>query len=277
MARKKKPEPPENAERWLLTYSDLITLLMAFFIVMYASSTADKAKMAKVASSIKAAFEGGSGKTVIGNEDAIDVKSSANYIQEAEKKQADAESGSQKAETNKLQEIKQKVDSYAKQNGLNGKLSTIIQEKGLVISIVDTAMFDTLSANINPDAQTKLQEIAKILQKVNNLIVVEGHTDNRPIIDSPEFKNSNDVLAAVRAINVEQILIKGGLPSEQVSEHGYGATRPVASNDTEEGMAKNRRVDIVIVNSKYSALEQSGIGNSDINNSSSNTTKSSGK
>lgn len=265
MARKKKPEPPENAERWLLTYSDLITLLMAFFIVMYASSSADSAKMAKVAEAIKAGFNSGTGKTVIGNQDAVDIKANASYIQEAQKQQADASAGSAKAEENKLQQVKQKIDNYTAQNGLSGKVSTIIQEKGLVINIVDSVMFDTAKADIKPDAQASLVGIAKILKTVNNLIVVEGHTDSRPLTNAPEFENSNDVLSAVRAIHVQNILVGGGVAQNQISEQGYGATRPVATNDTEDGMAKNRRVDIVVVNSKFSAAEQSGIGNSSIN------------
>lgn len=277
MARKKKGgEPPENAERWLLTYSDLITLLMAFFIVMYASSSADSAKMAKVAEAIKAGISGGSGKTLIANEDAVDIKANASYIQEAQKQQADASTGAVKAEENKLQQVKQKIDNYAKQNGLSGSVNTIIQEKGLVISIVDTMMFDTAKADVKPDAQTRLVGIANILKTVNNLIVVEGHTDSRPLTNAPEFENSNDVLSAIRAIHVQNILVGAGLSRNQISEQGYGATRPVATNDTEDGMAKNRRVDIVVVNSKFSAAEQSGIGNSSINTTPS-TTNSSGQ
>lgn len=252
--RKKKPEKELNAERWLLTYSDLITLLMAFFIVMYASSSVNQAKMAKVAAALSAGFNG-SGKTIIGNEDAVDVKDKPDYIEEMEKQAQDTSSAAEKAEENKLQQIKEKVDNYVDKNGLSSSITTTIQEKGLVIRVVDTMMFETGKADINSTAQQRLVEMAQILKTIDNYVVVEGHTDNRPI-HTDEFV-SNEELSGVRACNVKHVLVDiGKLPASQVSFAGYGDTRPLVPNDNETDMAKNRRVDIIVINSKYNAIEK---------------------
>lgn len=252
MARKKKAEPPENAERWLLTYSDLITLLMAFFIVMYASSTADKVKMAKVAASISSAF-GTSGKSVIGDESAVNLKENDN-LQEASKDAAGSVNAAEKAEENKLKAVKQKVDTYIKENGMNGSISTSLQERGLTIHIVDTMMFAVGDADVKTDAKVRLIEIGKILKTINNIIRIEGHTDSTPIHNA-NF-DSNVELSAMRSAKVWHILVdEAGVPYNQFILSGYAENDPVAPNDTEANKAKNRRVDIVVINSKYNSID----------------------
>lgn len=252
MARKKKPEPPENAERWLLTYSDLITLLMAFFIVMYASSSADKAKMAKVAASISSAF-GASGKSVIGDESAVNLKQNDD-LQEASKSGAGSADAAQKAEENKLKAVKQKVDAYVKQNNMTGSISTSLQERGLTIHIVDTMMFDIGDANVKTDAQYRLVSIGNILKTVNNIIRIEGHTDTTPIHNSSY--PSNIELSSARANKVWHVLEdQAGVPHKQIMTAGYAENDNIAPNDTEENRAKNRRVDIVVINSKYASID----------------------
>lgn len=252
MARKKKPEPPENAERWLLTYSDLITLLMAFFIVMYASSTADKAKMAKVAASISSAF-GTSGKSVIGDESAVNLKQN-NDLQQASKSGAGSVDVAQKAEESRLKAIKQKVDAYVNKNGMAGQISTALQERGLTIHIVDTTMFDTARDDLLPGAQDRLVEIGKILKTTNNIIRIEGHTDGRPM-HSDKFP-SNVELSNGRAARVWHVLEeKAGVPRKQMMCAGYADNDPIVPDDSEANMAKNRRVDIVVINSKYASID----------------------
>jgi len=252
MARKKKPEPPENAERWLLTYSDLITLLMAFFIVMYASSTADKTKMAKVAASIKAGF-GVSGQSVIGDESAVNLKENGD-LQEASKDAAGSANAAQKAEENKLKEVKQKVDAYVKQNNLTGSINTSLQERGLTIHIIDTTMFDTAKDDLLPGAQDRLVAIGKILKTINNMIRIEGHTDSRPM--HGDKIPSNIELSVLRSSTVWHVLEdKAGVPHNQIMAAGYADNDPIVPDDTAANMAKNRRVDIVVINSKYSSID----------------------
>lgn len=238
----------------MLTYLDLITLLMAFFVVLYATSTIDKQKFAQVAQSLKVAFNG-TGKSVIGEDDAVDIKASKNYVtQEADKDSASAE----QAEENKLKDVKQKIDQYVKQNNMQGSISTNLEEKGLVVSIVDTLMFDEGKADVKPDFQNKLVSIGNILKTINNYIRIEGHTDNIPIQRS-SFR-SNIELGSARADNVEHILIDNAkIPNVQMCTVSYAETRPVADNSTAAGRAKNRRVDIVILNSKFNAVEQEDV------------------
>lgn len=250
--RKKKPEKEVNNERWMLTYLDMITLLMAFFVVMYASSTADKVKMAKVAASISSAF-GTSGKSVIGDESAVNVKQNQD-LQEASKSGAGSVDAAQKAEENKLKEIKKKVDAYVKQNGMAGQISTALQERGLTIHIVDTTMFDTARADLLPGAQDKLVAIGKILKTTSNIIRVEGHTDSRPM-HSDKFP-SNVELSSARADCVWQVLEhNGGIPHKQLMLAAYADNDPIVPDDSEANMAKNRRVDIVVINSKYASID----------------------
>lgn len=260
MARKKKAEPPENAERWLLTYSDLITLLMAFFIVMYASSTADKVKTAKVAESIKSAISNGGGKTIIGDDTAVDVKSTPDYVQEMQKEAKGSSSADQKVEESKLKAVKEKVDNYIKQNGLTGSISTNLQERGLTIHIVDTTMFDTAKADLLPGAQDRLIAIGKILKGINNIIRIEGHTDSRPMHD--EKFESNIELSVMRAATVWHVLEeKGGVPHNQFVAAGYAENDPIVPDNSPDNMAKNRRVDIVVINSKYSSIDSNRVSN----------------
>lgn len=252
MARKKKPDPPENAERWMLTYLDMITLLMAFFIVLYASSTADKAKMAKVAASISSAF-GTSGKSVIGDESAVNLEENDN-LQEASQEAAGSEDLAQKAEENKLQELKKQVDAYIKQNNLTGSISTSLQERGLTIHIIDTMMFDVGDASVKTDAKNRLISIGKMLKNVNNIIRIEGHTDSTPIHNS--MYPSNIELSSARADNVWHVLEDdAGVPHKQIMMAGYAENDNIAPNDTEANRAKNRRVDIVVINSKYNSID----------------------
>lgn len=241
--KKRKEEEHENTERWLLTYSDLITLLMIFFVVMYALSNIDADKYKKITASLSVAF--GNGKSIIGNDDSVSIDENAAKID------------TQPVEENKLEEVKKEVDSYLKQNGMSSTVSTNIDDRGLVVSINDTVFFDSGSADIKPDSEKKLVDIAKILNQVGNYIRVEGHTDNIPISNSRY--HSNWQLSVDRAANVTELLIAdAGIPPEKMSAVGYGEFRPVADNSTEAGRSKNRRVDIIIVNSKFNSMEKSG-------------------
>ncbi|MDP4144247.1 MAG: OmpA family protein [Bacillota bacterium] len=247
--RKKKPQK-ENNERWLLTYSDLITLLMIFFIIMYASSTVDAGKYKKISESFKVAF--GGGKTLIADNDAIDIKDKASTV-DTTVVSKDPQKVSQQ-EQNKLQEIKKKVDELVQQDNMTGSVSTNIEERGLVISLQDTEIFDTGKADIRSDSQQRLIQIGKIVNQVDNYIRVEGHTDNQPI-SNYEFK-SNWELSSARATNVVQLLISQcGITPQKLAAVGYGEYRPVADNNSDAGRARNRRVDIVIISSKFNSTE----------------------
>ena len=146
------------------------------------------------------------------------------------------------------------MDNLIAQSGLNSRVITKIEERGLVISFTDSIFFDSGTADVKEDYKRQLIEISRVLNKIDNYIRVEGHTD-RVVIKAHLF-NSNWQLSAVRAANVVEIFINQcGINSNKLSAIGYGEFRPIQTNDTEAGRAANRRVDIVILNSKSNQAE----------------------
>ncbi|ERI95522.1 putative chemotaxis protein MotB [Clostridiales bacterium oral taxon 876 str. F0540] len=248
MSRKKKhDESHENHERWLLTYSDLITLLMIFFIVMYSMSNIDKEKYKQVAAGLSSAM-GGGGATIIGKDSGTPINedtspTNTNVVDMPEEQ--------------RLEQVKQAVDKYLKESGLSDSVVTTIETRGLVLSFKDSLFFDSGKADIKPEQAKKLVEIGKMLNQPiisDSYIRVEGHTDNVPI--STYLYKSNWDLSVIRASNVSQLLInQSGIKPDRVSAAGYGEFRPKADNNTETGRATNRRVDILIMNTKFNEVE----------------------
>lgn len=275
MPRKRQEEPEkENSERWLLTYSDLITLLMVFFVVLYSMSQIDANKFKAVAESLNAAL-GGGGPTA-----QIDVGSSPagpslfetgnpqsntthpGTTQEIDKSvnANNAGNGTQTGQGNTdtenitIEEIKTKLDKFAADNGIQTQLVSSVEERGLVISIQETLLFESGSADITPRAREILDKINTVLATAPNYIKVEGHTDNLSI-NTNRFP-SNWELSVLRATNVLHIMASPGtITPDRLSAAGYGEFRPLASNDTEAGRARNRRVDLVILRTKYDTTE----------------------
>lgn len=249
---KKKRAEKENNERWLLTYSDLITLLMIFFVVMYASSTVDAKKYSQIAQSLNLAI--GGGKSIIGTSDNASIDASKVTVEDELIKQAAENDAKEKVEEQKLEKVKEEIDKMIAGSDLKGSITTSLQERGLVISFNDTVFFDSGKADVKTDNQKKLISLAGILNKIDNYIRVEGHTDNVPI--NTTYFHSNWQLSSIRASNVVEFLVtRGGIAANRLSSVGYGEYRPVASNDTEEGKSKNRRVDILLLNTNLNVSE----------------------
>lgn len=245
--RKKHEEAHENHERWLLSYADFITLLMIFFIIMYAMSNLDKQKYRQIAAGLNKAMGGGGGANIIGVDGSISVEEStpinSNLVDSTEEK--------------KLEQVKEIVDKYLKDSGLSGSVETKVEERGLVLSFKDSLFFDSGKADIKLEQEKKLIEIGKLLNQplINgSYIRVEGHTDNKPI--NTYLYKSNWDLSVIRASNVAQILInQSGIKPERISAAGYGEFRPKADNGTDAGRSANRRVDILIMNTKFNEVE----------------------
>ncbi|MBU3072179.1 OmpA/MotB family protein [Clostridium estertheticum] len=250
---KKREEKEPNAERWMLTYLDLITLLMIFFVVLYASSNADTTKYKQLAKSLNVAISGG-GASIIGSDTATSVTNSTVTVVDPPETTTNA-ANSKTAEENNMESIKKNVDTYLKQNGLASSVSTKIDERGLEVSLKTSLLFDVGTAGVKEDSAKKLISIGKILNHVNNYVRIEGHTDSTPMSNN-EFK-SNWQLSAIRATNVTELLIsKAGISPKKISAVAYGENRPVATNTTEVGKAKNRTVDIIILSNQFSKTEK---------------------
>jgi chemotaxis protein MotB len=252
-----------NDERWLLTYSDMITLLMALFIIMWAISTVNDGKFQELAKSLSEAF---SGKIFQGNRSIIEGTSGVRaQVVESASAQAQAkqafDQGLSAAAVNagdleNLKRLKAQVDEYARQAGLSGKINTSIDERGLVIRILpDDLLFDTGKADLKPAARGILDNVGRILLSLPtpNPIRVEGNTDSVPI-STPQFPN-NWALSAARAVTVLTVLLEDGVPARRLSAEGFADQKPVASNATAAGRAQNRRVEIVVVRRALAAAE----------------------
>lgn len=277
MSRKREHEAEkENGERWLLTYSDLITLLMIFFVVLYSMSKVDAQKFQAVAESLNKALGGGtpskielssspagpslfqtgtpSSKTTAPGK-GKDPNNSTYTDPTVSGENKNPGQGNVDAEMMSIDSIKSKLDKFAADNGIQATLVTSIEERGLVVSIQETLLFESGSAVITTQARAILEKVSTVLAAAPNQIKVEGHTDNLPI-RTAHFP-SNWELSVIRSTNVVQILQSDGITPNRLSATGYGEYRPISSNDTEAGRNKNRRIDLIILRSKYDVTEPS--------------------
>lgn len=249
--RKHAHQEEEAGEAWLLPYSDLMTLLLAVFIVLFAVSKID----AKKAQEMSEQFAGnmmdknynaqgtgtGSGDGGGGGPLNVDTKS-------------ELESFFGEYELKKLEALKVELDEKIHTDGMDQSASTMIDMRGLVIRLNNAVLFESGSAEIKKHEDT-LNEVASILNTADNYIRIEGHTDNTPIRRSNYA--SNWELSTARAVNVVKLFIsKNNFPPEKLIAVGYGEYKPVADNETAEGRSSNRRIDIIVLSAKYNNLEE---------------------
>jgi chemotaxis protein MotB len=248
-------------ERWLLTYADMITLLMALFIVMFSISSVNTSKFDALQRSLKEAFSGSvlpGGEAVIqtgGNtkgQEAAKVQPPVPAIQpliqkEFQKEQEKKQGAKQGNEEEQFKQTKRNLDDYAAKHGLKKKLETQITRRGLVIRLLsDGVLFDSGEAKIKPGAMPVVEKIAGLLQvDENHPINVEGHTDNVPI-KSSQFP-TNWELSTARASSVVRLLIADNAPADRLGAVGYAQLHPIASNGSAAGRSRNRRVEIVLL------------------------------
>jgi chemotaxis protein MotB len=250
-------------ERWLLTYSDMITLLMALFIVMWAISSVNTTKFAQLKASLHSAFSG----KVLENPGAVLTGSTAPFDQPgtpitpinpstATNRQAfsmaqisaSITQSAQNADLENLKALQRRVRRYAAAHGFAHDVATTIQERGLVVHVLtDGVLFDSGSAVLKPAGLTLLGEIGHLIDRpdIVNPVSVEGNTDSEPIHSA--LYPSNWELSTARANAVLEFLLGAGLKESRASVVGYGSQKPLASNSTDSGRRRNRRVDIVIL------------------------------
>lgn len=231
----------DNNDRWLLTYSDLITLLMIFFVVMYAISSVDAQKYQVLSESFGEVF-GASGQT-----SGAGVQVSVSPT-DGETDKVDPELV---AAANQIMEL-------IKEKNLQDKVSVNIDERGVVVGLMNTVLFDPGSAQIKPDAVPTLVAIGQIANGVHNYIRVEGNTDDVPQ-NSAQFP-SNWELSVIRATEVLKLMIdQSGVAANKISAVGYGEYRPSVPNTSVENRSKNRKVDIVILSDKLDKSESEAV------------------
>ena len=249
-------EEAENNERWLLTYSDMITLLLGLFIMLYSMSNVDAQKFQQFARAANSVLGNNSGDSVIAKSDGSSVIENNFPMQNQNTDKSGIEKSVQGGgignEQKALDDLAKKLKEYIDKNGLNDKIKVENQLRGVALIAMKNSFFDSGSAEITKRTRAMIDSIGKILNTVpGNSILVEGHTDNIPI-SSSQYK-TNWELSSARANNVLHVLMNDlKINPLRLTSSGYGEYRPEASNSTEIGRAQNRRVEIVVLKDEYS-------------------------
>ena len=259
MSRRRRSRAHANHERWLVSYADFITLLFAFFVVLYASAQVDQRKVGKLALAIQVAFQDLGVFPASTTQVPINMNEPMPFstVQAIENAKHSAEIGRIIPSPNgEIDAVPEEADLPTLQSELKQALQHEIdlrvialhrESEGLVISLREFGFFDSGSATLKPTALPALDRIASILAVRTYRIRVEGHTDNVPIhnVQMP----SNWELSTARATELIRVLIQRyNFAPERLSAAGYAQYHPIADNDTPQGRAQNRRVDLVILN-----------------------------
>ncbi len=256
-----RPRTRPNHERWLVSYADFITLLFAFFVVLYASSQGDQRKTARLAVAISDAFqELGLGPTeATGN--ARVVYPELQYTKPADTPQLNRVAGVSGPMTAlEFRALHRELEQALSQEIERGEVTLRTTPDGLVVSLQEIGFFDSGSATLRANSQASFARIAGVLQERHCKLRIEGHTDTIPIHTS-QFE-SNWELSTARATGLVRVLIqKYHYDPASLAAGGYAEYQPIVSNATAEGRSKNRRVDLVIVSAV--APGETGAGKGD--------------
>jgi chemotaxis protein MotB len=270
MPRKKRNEEHENHERWLVSYADFITLLFAFFVVMYSISSVNEGKYRVLSDSIVAAFRdpsrslrpvqvGDLARVSQQSDSLIDRSQPVIELfrvplpvlpdQSTDPRHARAELAREDAQSEQIDQASQELADAIEADMMelvdDGLIQVRRDKRWIEVEINTSILFPSGSAQLSAQAQPVLRELAEKLGPLDNIIHVEGFTDNVPISNF-EFI-SNWELSAARAASVVHLFTRLGIDPQRMAAVGYGEYRPVASNDSVEGRAKNRRVVLVIM------------------------------
>jgi chemotaxis protein MotB len=222
-----------NHERWLVSYADFITLLFALFVVLYAASNADREKLSQFARAVENAINNsGVGRSRAG---------------QLARGKAEAQLGPKPLGQTGLDGAYQSLVQSLRPEIVNRQVQVAMSKRGLVITLNQASFFRSGEAAYDPSMYPTLAKIAEAIAKLRNPIRLEGHTDSLPI-HNERFRN-NWELSSARSISTLELLVgRFSIPTSRMAVAGYADNSPVSSNDTEEGRARNRRVDIVVLN-----------------------------
>ncbi len=234
----------DNGERWLLTYADLITLLMVFFVVLYSMSSADSSKFKAISVALQQAFNldvlKGRGGTSIGETAEASVPSVLDNLINT-------------SQVSQVSLLESKIQAAADGVAQSPDVSVSIDKEGVVIRLSGSYLFDSGRAELKPNSLTVLDAVAAELRLQANDIRIDGHTDSTPI-DSPRYP-TNWELSVARALAVTRHLTESdALPSGRLMAAGFGEFRPLVPNDTHDHRAMNRRVEIHLLSSTTATI-----------------------
>ncbi|MGE7622385.1 flagellar motor protein MotB [Viridibacillus sp. NPDC096237] len=238
-SRRRKKHEEHTDESWLIPYADILTLLLALFIVLFASSTVDVQKMQQLSTVFSSIFDSGDGvfeqpspvEPLKPKSTEKDSKADAAYLEDQEA----------------LSKIKGNVDEFIAVNELEKQFATKLTDEGLLVTIRDSILFDPGKADVKKEYQSLAKELSKLLVfDPPRHVIITGYTDTVPM-NNAEFA-SNWELSVMRAVNFLKLVVddNANLDTAFFSAKGYGENEPVATNDTDEGRSKNRRVEVLI-------------------------------
>ncbi|MBZ5613058.1 MAG: OmpA family protein [Acidobacteriia bacterium] len=258
MSRRKRTKSRANRDRWLVSYADFITLLFAFFVVLYASSQVDKRKVGKLALAIQVAFQEMGVFQASTTEVPIDVAEPMPFstVQAIENTERTASLGrimshpegalGTGVENGDLADLQTELETALASEIKRKEIAMRREPDGLVISLREVGFFESGSAQMKSSSQAAFDRIASMLRQRDYRLRIEGHTDNAPIHNA-QFA-SNWELSTARATEIVRLLIvRDGFSPDGLSAAGFAEYHPVATNSTAEGRGMNRRVDIVVL------------------------------
>ncbi|HVM41053.1 MAG TPA: flagellar motor protein MotB [Acidimicrobiia bacterium] len=246
-------------ERWLVSYADMITLLMALFVILFALGRLDLAKLEKFQEGFSAGLGenlgvnlgsgGGSGAGVLdGGPSPVGAVKALEEAAEAEEAAA--------ADQARLQKVRERIVDDLRASDLADKVKFRIDARGLVVSVVtDEVLFDLGKADLRPEGSVVLDGLARSLAELSNQLIVEGHTDDRPI-NGGRFP-TNWELSTARATTVLRYLLdRHGIAPNRISASGYADQQPIVPNDSDANRDRNRRVEIIVVSAQFAEATQ---------------------
>jgi chemotaxis protein MotB len=250
MRRKKHPEHA-NHERWLVSYADFITLLFAFFVVMFASSQTDRNKTKQLSEAVKEAFEKGHLPTAVysilgGSTEDKGRGGASKHPPTPLTHKAPLKPDQQAVE---LAPSLKQLNEDLREEIRKGRLEVSLEPRGLVVSLKEAAFFPSGGEQVKPESLGALEKVAGVIRKLPNPVSLEGHTDSVPIHNS-RFRNNWELSAARSIAMLELFEARFGVRRDQMAVAGYADLFPVGDNGTDEGRAQNRRVDILIMNER---------------------------
>lgn len=265
--RKRRVETRESRDRWMITYADLITLLLIFFVILYAMSSLDTDKYNIVTGSLSETFksgttvlEGGNGildagkstenkpESTDGNEDAAaTARPNDGSGEQAENETPSARELAFREQETKLAELMGVITHYVEENNLGEQIFVADKPQGIEITLSDRFLFDIGKADLKSPAFPALQQLSGLFKDIGAKISIEGHTDNTPVSSASQF-NDNWELSGARALSVLRFFLDHeGLKPDTFQYAGYADTQPTADNTTIAGKQKNRRVEIIVM------------------------------
>ncbi|MFB4168471.1 flagellar motor protein MotB [Virgibacillus sp. JSM 102003] len=247
MKRKKKNDENHMSESWLLPYADLLTLLLALFIVLFAMSELDAKKYEELSRVFKSEFSGGEGILKESNSTIEMPQDVEEDEEETEKPEEEKKLSNSEQELNKLKLLQKRINKYINENNLSEKLGTKLNGEGLLITIINDVTFDSGSAVVREEGRGIASAISTFLYTdPPHQIIVSGHTDDRPIRTS-EYSSNWD-LSVMRAVNFMRLILENDrLDPKTFSAKGFGEHKPLVPNTNDQNRAKNRRVEVLIL------------------------------